>query len=236
MGFYDCRCMVSGVSLKGAKAVSVLLLQSDDRYRPVALGIKGSYNRYGTIDFIEEDTNTEFILKFFHEKYRSGEFAVDPYQFSPGRSSPTEDIEGLLYCFERNINDGGDAQLNRQFIVLALICSDVWNALVRRTPPGAESPDWQFGELFRGVSIPWAIYRHSGQTLSQQVGELYAVNSFLANRGIAWRLTEADGQHYDQEMLQYLEEAKYTFQDSGMALEALKKYEEKLQALLDDDE
>jgi hypothetical protein len=55
MGFYDCRCMITRISLRGARAVLVpiiLLSQSENRYAPFGLGIKGTYNRLGSIDMI----------------------------------------------------------------------------------------------------------------------------------------------------------------------------------------
>src|SRR4051794_22109502 len=50
MGFYDCRCAVTGVGLKGADAVLVLLQEDAGRYRPMALGMAGHYNRAGAVD------------------------------------------------------------------------------------------------------------------------------------------------------------------------------------------
>jgi hypothetical protein len=76
MGFYDRKCMVTGVSLKGADAALVLLHQSFDNYVPLALAVKGNYNRFGSIDGIEEDANTQSILQFFQESLRSGAFAA----------------------------------------------------------------------------------------------------------------------------------------------------------------
>ena len=73
MGLYDCRCMISGVSLKNASAMLVLLQESRGALMPIALGIKGSYNRMGTIDGIEQDANTAAILKFFRDLQASGE-------------------------------------------------------------------------------------------------------------------------------------------------------------------
>lgn len=55
MGFYDFRCAVTGISLRGIDAVLVGLRPVGDRYRPLTLGIAGKYNRLGSIDRIEED-------------------------------------------------------------------------------------------------------------------------------------------------------------------------------------
>ena len=77
MGLYDCRCMISGVSLKGADAVLVPLQRPHGDYVPIALAVKGNYNRLGSIDGIEEDANTRLVLGFFQAGLRTGAFAVD---------------------------------------------------------------------------------------------------------------------------------------------------------------
>ena len=40
MGFYDCRCMLTGLALDG-DATLVMLRRAGDAYRPIALGIAG---------------------------------------------------------------------------------------------------------------------------------------------------------------------------------------------------
>jgi hypothetical protein len=72
--------MVTGVSLKGSDAALVLLLGSADARQPVACAVKGSYNRLGAINGVEEDANSRAILDFFLRKLRSRDFVVDvPY-------------------------------------------------------------------------------------------------------------------------------------------------------------
>ena len=97
--------MVSGVSLKGANASLVLLEQTGEVYRPIALAITGNYNRLGSIDGIKEDANTKLVLRYFLGKLRSSEFAVDADYFRGHGCYPIKNIEQLLACFERNIND-----------------------------------------------------------------------------------------------------------------------------------
>ena len=55
MGFYDTRCMLTGVSLHAIRATVVLVQRPGAAYRPIALGISGQYDRLGSIDGIEED-------------------------------------------------------------------------------------------------------------------------------------------------------------------------------------
>src|SRR5262245_36531671 len=106
MGFYDCRCMATGVSLKGADAALVLLQQAAGQYAPVALAIKGNYDRLGSIDGIEEDANTRLVLRFFLGGLQSGAFRVEEDSLTADECFPIRTVEDLLHGFERNMNDG----------------------------------------------------------------------------------------------------------------------------------
>src|SRR5258708_5960905 len=128
MGFYDCRCMLTGVSLKGADAALVPLRATGSAFVPLALAIKGNYNRLGSIDGIEEDANTELILRFFLDKLQTGEFVVEGEYLRAHNCYPIRTIEDLLQGFERNINDSASASvLSGQPIVFALVCRTVWD-------------------------------------------------------------------------------------------------------------
>src|SRR5689334_19056513 len=97
MGFYDCRCMVTGVSLRGAGAVLAPLQQSDQAYAPITLALKGEYNRLGAIDGIEEEiTNARLILEFFERAREDGHFVVDEGYLESCDCYPFEIIEDLV--------------------------------------------------------------------------------------------------------------------------------------------
>lgn len=51
MGFFECTCMLTGVSLIG-DATCVLLRLCDDGFAPIALQLTGEYN--GAIDDVAE--------------------------------------------------------------------------------------------------------------------------------------------------------------------------------------
>src|SRR6516162_5759426 len=139
MGLYDARCMVTGVSLKGADAALVLLQKRGENYHPIALAIRGNYDRLGSIDGIEEDDNTEAILAFFLAKLKTGEFVVDKEYFEICECYPIEDIEDLLHCFERTMNDHHEAALlGGSPVVFALISSSIWNGIARAVKPSRD--------------------------------------------------------------------------------------------------
>jgi hypothetical protein len=236
MGFYDCRCMATGVSLKGADAALVLLQQSADQYVPLALAIKGNYNRLGSIDGIDEDANTRLVLRFFLESLRSGAFTVDEDYLRGHRCFPIRTIEDLLQGFERNMNDGaGHAALNGQSVVFALIARAVWDTLAQAAPQPAEPVPALFQRQFKASQVASGIYAGSLGEVSGHLRELAAVNSFLTNRALPWRPSEAAGQDYPEEMREYLDEARRAYSDSPTILAALRRYEHEVGNLLKDE-
>lgn len=236
MGFYDCRCMATGVSLKGADAALVLLQQAPGEYVPISLAIKGNYNRLGSIDGIEEDANTRLVLRFFLEGLRSRAFTVEEEYLAEHGCFPIRTIEDLLQGFERNMNDGpGHTVLHWKPVVFGLIARAVWDTIAQAAPPAAEPVSAVFERLFTASSVGASIYDGSLTEVTGHIGEVAAVDTFLASRGLHWQPSEATGQDYPEEMRQYLGEARRTFSDSATIMEALRRYEGEVGELLEDD-
>ncbi len=233
MGLFDCRCMATGVSLKGANAALVLLQPAADHHVPIALAIKGTYNRLGSLDGIEEDANTQLVLQFFLDRLRFGAFRVDEESLADNQCFPIHRIEDLLQGFERNINDGpGNASLHGQPVVFALIARAVWDAIAQASPPTEPSVQIAFEQLFAASPVAAEIYAGAYAQVAAHVAELTAVDSFLNSRGFSWGPSEAAGQDYAAEMCEYLSEALQTFSDSPMLTEALRRYEDEVRELL----
>jgi hypothetical protein len=244
MGFYDCRCMITGVSLKGVDAVLVPLQQLGTSFLPICFAIKGNYNRLGSIDGIEEDANTNLVLDYFLDKFQAGEFVIDLDYLSYPDYYPILTVENLLNCFERNLNDGPEmATLNGREILFALICRPVWDALVQLEPFLRQSFGdvfrqqffaEVFGHLFADIEVTEAIYGGRVDSISSHLCELSAVSNFLVSQGVAWKPSPSSGQDYSDDMREYLEEAKRTFGNSTVILNALKEYELEVSDLLQD--
>jgi len=215
MGFYDCRCMATSVSLKGADAALVLLQQVAGEHVPISLAIKGNYNRLGSIDGIVEDANTRLVLRFFLDSLRSGAFRVDEAYLAGHGCFPIRTIEDLLQVCERNMNDGpGHAVLHDEPVVFSLVARAVWDTIAKAAPP--DGPVSAVFQRLLGVSpVGAAVYAGSLEQVTGHIGELAAVDTFLKGRGLAWRPTEAGGQDYAEEMQQYLAEARQIFADSA---------------------
>src|SRR3954454_24268286 len=109
MGFYDQRCAVSGVSLRGSRSVLVLLGRMGVAHFPIALPIEGQYNRLGSIDMIDEDENTALIHAHFTARYEAGDLVLGEGYAEEG----IENIENLLGVFERNVTMGEHAAMLR---------------------------------------------------------------------------------------------------------------------------
>lgn len=243
MGFFDCRCMITGVSLKGAEAALVPLLRVDTGYLPFALAIKGSYNRLGSIDYIEEDANTAMVLEFFLRQLQSGNFVLSPACLRHSNSYPLVSIEKLLNGFERNINDDPKAAtLAGKPIVFALVSRMVWDTLAQLEPAaaadaaaaaGERSFVEAFGQLFADAALVAEVYGGDWQKVAEALGELAAVSQFLASRKIAWQVAEAGGQDSTAVMQYCLEEARRVFSDSPVILEGLAAYEIEVGDLLE---
>lgn len=228
--------MVTGVSLKGADAALVLLQEGDNCCQPISLAIKGNYNRLGSIDVVEEDASTGLVLKYFLENLQTGAFVVDAEYLQGHEFYPIDNIERLLGCFERNINDHDQAAvLNGRRIVFALISKAVWETIARSERSSDNSAVDCFHRLFPDVAIAQGIYRQGESDVSQQLNECWVVNCFLNDQNLTWTMTEAGGQHFAEEMLQYLNEARRRFGESDVMRMALDWYEREICDLLDDD-
>lgn len=228
MGFYDCRCMVTGVSLKGVDTVLIPLQQSANAYIPITLALKGNYNRLGAIDGVQKDANASLILKYFCDRLQDDEFVIHREYLQGFGYYPFRTIENLLSAFERNINDDPEAAVLRgKPVVFALICQVVWDAIARALPV-SESTSGIYRLLFNDSPIAHGIYSESHASVSEHLRELCAVDSYVSRRGLIWHPDEEPGQHYAEEMLEFLGDAREAFCDSTVVLEALDAYEEEV--------
>ncbi|MBN9117691.1 MAG: hypothetical protein J0I06_00720 [Planctomycetes bacterium] len=234
MGFFDARCMVTGVSLKGSEAALVLLQQENEVHYPIALAINGQYDRLGSIDMIDIDENTALVLRYFRDQLGAGAFVVDEESLRLHKAYPIDAIEQLLRGFERNINDGpGYAALNGQPVVFALIAATVWNAIARARNPSGDAAA-TFRELFKAAPAAQAIYADHLDDVSRKLREFAAVSTFLEQRKLPWKPVAEPGQDYSDDMRQYLTEARTAFHDSEVVLKGLKAYENEVSDLLRD--
>jgi hypothetical protein len=122
--------------------------------------------------------------------------------------------------------------LNGQSVVFALISATVWRTIARADSPHQDAAT--FRRPFGAIPVPLQIYDGHLKDVSRQLGEFAAVSGFLATRGLLWTPPTDWGQHYPDDMREYLAEARATFHDSQLILQALKQYEREVPDLLED--
>ena len=229
MGLYDCRCMITGVSLKGARAVLVLLQEHAGAHLPVALGVTGSYNRLGSLDMIDEDANAAAIYRFFRGELLNGNLVVDAPYLEEHDFYPFETLEQLVGAFERNINDHPKAALlNGQAPVFALISEQIWRAIAAAAKPHRHSLE----EFLQTSPLAAQIYNERAEGLSKPAAEMLGVQDFMRFRNLTWERANDPEQHYNEDMLAYIEQAQQQFGDNEIIMAGLRAYEDEVRELL----
>jgi len=219
MGFYDYRCMVTGVSLKGAVAALVLLAPDGAKLRPIALPVFGEYNRLGAID-VKPDENSTAIWTFFSAEAVAGNVVGNE------NGLDWADCESLLGAIERGVTEA-DVYLTLAVepISFALISQAIWRAIVSKTADdGVFRPHPTFARIYAGASD---ACRENAVALAQ-------VDTFLRTTGCDWTKPIDPGQHYE-EVRTFLDEAKRSFSQSPIILKGLADYEQEVAKLLADE-
>ncbi|KAA8886233.1 hypothetical protein F3087_26985 [Nocardia colli] len=235
--------MITGISLSGIDATLVLLQYTTDGYRPLTLGIAGTYNRLGCVDGVRGDLNTELVLRYFVDQRRAGRyFAEDQTGIADeDRLTSDSDIEELLQRIERtqrSNDDGkysGSTSSDREAIVFALIAQPIWDAITNGTPAPDGLSERELQRLFGQVSAPAEIYAGRLPELAPLLHQLAAVDDFIGSRRLRWappsepaqRYPSDYGQHGD-EIREFLDRAKRDYRDDPIVLAGLATYESQI--------
>ncbi|MGO4648102.1 hypothetical protein AB4305_24530 [Nocardia sp. 2YAB30] len=236
-------------------ATLVVLRRINGNYLPITLGIAGTYDRYGGIDGVHEDLNTELVLRYFFDRYRDGRFfAKDQTSTFDGDALTSDsDIEELLQLVERThvaiddeIHDyrvySASTVLDDDMIVFALIAQPIWDAIVGAAPASDRPPDQQFEQLFGTASTAAEIYEGRLPELATAVGQLAAVSDFVENHGLCWAPapepsqrypTDYGGQH-GAEIKEFLDRAKRDYRDDPVISAGLATYEQLIDWIIEE--
>ncbi|MFH5229298.1 hypothetical protein [Antrihabitans spumae] len=228
--------MLTGISLID-RAVLVVLSSDDDSYRPISLGVPGTYDRLGSIDSVQPDTNTVLVTEYFHDRLRDGRFVVHPTEWVG--DPPFAEIEELLYLFERNelVYTGMGppvAELDGALIVFALFAERVWNRLCANTRSSRESGVDVFRRVFGTSSPADEIYRGRISDVDTELRELAKIGTFIAERAMSWAPagevsqrypTEMRGQYHEDDAREFLREARLDYHDCPAVLAGLDEHE-----------
>ncbi|ORA64079.1 hypothetical protein CCUG63695_01362 [Mycobacteroides franklinii] len=243
MGFYDCNCLVTGVSLLYQDAALVILRRIGETFTPITLALHGTYDMQGTIS-ADADAHSALVLEYFMDRYDDGSFiAADDTTRPEYRIPPTRDhiqslvdvIERTTTCSEVNTSfgPGGGGHkpstlLDGDFIVHALIAQPVWDAIARYNEAPWQSAEEQFSHVLHD-SASRQIYGGQIADLTVRIDELARVDSFLVKYGMAWnppgstacRYPSTYSDHEDSDVRAWLDRARADYQGLPWMLAAI---------------
>jgi hypothetical protein len=214
VGCYDCRCSLTGLSLKASEAYAVLLEKRASVYVPSSFPIKGCYNRYGSIDFIEEDDNTDAILNYMTSSLQNENVSVvwDEFQF---RQFDT--IEQVLQATERSTTQEYDCiTVNGNRLTHSLICADIWDYLVAHFPRSSDNTD-----ILQRSTFASEMYKDQ---IARNWSSIRIVSDFMESANIAWTVPFDFTQHFSEEMNLFVDEAQERFKNFPIVNNAISQY------------
>lgn len=208
MGHYDFRCPISGLSLRGSDAVHIAVVTvTPERWAPLSLPIRGSYDRLGSIDFITPDGVTALFVDGFARVVKAGRVLAPSARDEFAAFSRAPGLEALLKLFAytntASIWSPASFTLDGRKVRQMLIQADVFEALAPEVPtraPGYEALEQQLlgapidplaREMFEELIIGDDILRLQA---SVALTRLTALDAWLAARDRTWAPGNETGQ------------------------------------------
>jgi hypothetical protein len=224
MGYFDYRCMISGLSLRSSRTALVLLEKLDNNYVPIGFPIFGQYNRLGAIDMILEDENANHILNFFQSRIKSGDININ-WQDIYWQGEPLSEIGNigqLLAAVERGVTMQYDCvTFKGRRIIYSLIDYKIWDGLTF----------FEFENRMSGLvlSDTWKeIYKQQIPFYGNYIFEFKNVNDFLNKHNIKWVPPNNSGQYSEEEENDFLRQTKSKFIDEPLVMDGVSAYEKEL--------
>ncbi len=205
MGFWDVRCMATGLSLHFAdtNCATFLLVGSadsggsvyDSDYQPLALPLRGTYNRLGSIDLTDESLgtkNAKHLREFFAATIRDGRLTSDFHDLERG-----DPLETVLLIAERTTSEGGShGLLDGHALTLGFVCEAAFETVASSQAAIEHEPAYEplFMEIYP-----------SRQKFGKAAEQFERFANFMDHQELAW-YPDFDGcQHYE-EMIEYYED------------------------------
>ena len=234
MGVFDVFCAESGIALHGDTRLVMLAESGNECFEPIALPIKGCYNRYGSIDASDDslDKNGRAIFEFCKKlKYDTPPFG--------------KEFEEHLSVLNMGPSEDSWARWNGQRISFALLHDGIYEAIAQTVMNGGK-PEWTpyskaslqrktfqslFDDAFHNSAISRTIYPELPTKLQ---GELI---EFVCYRAWGTPLTPLDvtkgdqftgfskGENIDSAPEDYLNAARKKYESFPLLLEALNQDE-----------
>jgi predicted DNA-binding WGR domain protein len=243
MGFFDHNCALTGVSLKGEDAELFLIREGKEGYAPAGLPIKGTYDRLGSIDGIDETPLVDEQWKAIKKLVKSGLVTV----------KQADDLEAFLRAcgkWEGRVKVGGSP------LHFMLVSATMGEAAVEAVESGKKAfpglsrvalkklgtpalVERAFAGTEPGPSIVAAILE-DGESVEDDLQDalvrIIQLGAWLAAHDKKWDQTPGGDQHYEEEMRAALDEARRAFAGDKKMLAAIENYAGGVSDLLGDDE
>lgn len=195
MGFYDLRCALTGLSLKGQRCDLLLLRRSGGRVEPLWGTITGSYNRLGTID---DPPTCPAELSHLAESFAAllGEGRL------VSEGDPLAPTDSFFERFEANRHR---VRLDGDDVALTLFHHRVMEHLVRDhgDADAALTDEALFARAFEGGK---SIAPFAPLGLGRGLRRLLALRRWLGKRPIP--LPRAPEQHTEEDIVRSIRDAK----------------------------
>lgn len=224
MGFYDYRCMVTGVSLLGAKTALFILRRGPEGFEPVALPIFGSYDRGGGVDGIEDDFTSRRLPVVFNELVSAGGIVVDWERIGES-PEPFRDAETLVRLLDRNCIEGDNEGITCEgaAISYSLVSAPIVRALF--ASPTAHHVAEPMTVVVSALEPAPTLYpATSPDEVMKATAALSRMRSWLRTRKLVWSPPSDPSQHDDEETGQYYADALKRFADDLVVLAGLRAY------------
>lgn len=210
VGLFDFRCPITGLSLRASDAVHIALVAvTPERWAPLSLPIRGSYDRLGSIDFITPDGSTAQFVAGFARMVKAGRVVAHGALDELAVFARAPGLEALLKLFARVNTDSiwwpSPFTLDGRQMRQMLIHADAFEALAPEVPsraPEYEALEQQLlgapidplaREMFEDVIIGDEALRLRASVALTRVA---ALDAWLAAHERAWAPGNETGQYY----------------------------------------
>ncbi|QSQ21264.1 hypothetical protein JY651_39745 [Pyxidicoccus parkwayensis] len=210
MGAYDYRCLLSGISLRGAECVAIVLQREAEGWQPASLPMRGRYNGYGSIDsdFRERSYIDDQATRSFEDAVGEQRIKLDVEATFSWRRSDREGRDRMLATIERAATGHGTVVFSGRRVVHTLmdaaffdaICAELTetqestNALLERVLPTALGR-WWYGDLAESP------IRDVQSQLRKGLLQVAAVSAWMQQHGIEWAtppVFDGPGEQHDE--------------------------------------
>lgn len=231
MGFFDFRCLASGLSLCGERAVAIWLLRDGEKFVPISLPVRGAYDRLGSVDGVKTDSNTARLLDAFESALAAKRLKLKgDAAWTWKNDSHVHGMERVLRVIERSTSQG-EASLSGKELALTLVHERIYDAVVAatRAPLDVNTTDlialaFPHAEGRRIYASVAEAPQTEREAMRRDLEGFIAFSRWLTARG-EWNTAPTfhgvGEQHGDVETLRAFREARARFADLPWMLDAI---------------